>query len=78
MTTGRSIDQTHKGQERIVSITVANKKAVLMKMWIESIHWLLLKWEKIPTKRLINRKGDIGIFWSLHAYALRKAASWTG
>ena len=75
---GWFIDQRHKEQEKIISITVANKKVVLMQMWAESTHWLLLKQETIPTKHLINRKGDIGIFLSLQAYVVRKVPSWKG
>ena len=61
------IDQRSKGQEWIISITIANKEVALMQMWVKSTHWLLLKSQKIPTKHLINRKGDIGIFWFQHA-----------
>ena len=77
-TAGQFIDQRHKGQERIISITIANKEVALMQMWIESIHWPLLKRKTIPTEPLINRKGDIDIFWFLPAYALGKAPSWKG
>ena len=31
-TAGRFINQRHKGQERIISITIANKKVTLMQM----------------------------------------------
>ena len=65
-------------QERIISITNANKAVALMQMGVKSTHWLLLKRETIPIKHLINRKGDIGIFWSLHVYALRKVLFWKG
>ena len=61
-TAGRFINQKHKGQEKIISITIANKEVALMQMWVKSIHWLLLKRETIPTKHLIDRKGVNGIF----------------
>ena len=77
-TAGRFIDQRHKGKERIISITIATRKVILMQIRVESIHWLLLKRDTIPTKHLINGKGDIGIFLSLHAYVVRNAPSWKG
>ena len=61
MKAGRFTDQRRKGQETIISITIANKQVTLMQMWVKFTHWLLLKRETIPTKPLRNRKGDIGI-----------------
>ena len=75
---GRFIEQKHKEQERIISITIANKEVDLIQMWVKSIHWQLLKRETIPSEYLINRKRDIDIFWSLHAYAVEKAQPWKG
>ena len=37
-TAGRFIDQRHKGQERIILITIANKKVALMQMSVESTY----------------------------------------
>ena len=71
-------DQRHEGQGRIISNRIANKEVALMQMWVKSTHWLLLTREIILAKHLINRKGNIGIFWSLHVYALRKAPSRKG
>ena len=59
---GRIIDQTRKGQRRSISIRIANKEFFSIQMWIKSTHWLFLKRDRIPTKHLINRKRDIGIF----------------
>ena len=77
-TAGWFIYQRHKGQERIISIIIANKEVALMQIWVKSTHWLLLKREIIPIKHLKNRKGDISIFLALHASILRKAPSWKG
>ena len=74
---GWFIGQRRKEQERIILSTIANKDVALMQMWVKSTHWLLLKRETIWTKHLINGK-DIGIYWSLHAYVLRKVPSWKG
>ena len=73
---GWFIDQTHKGEGKIISVRIASKELSLMQMWVKSTHWLLLKRKTVPIKCLINRKGDIGIFLSLHAPTLRKAPSW--
>ena len=69
---GWFIDQRRKGKERIISITTANKEVALMQMWVKSTHWLLLKRETIPTKPLINRKGDTGTFCSQKASVLKR------
>ena len=67
-----------KDKKVLFQLQLVIKKVVLMQMWVESTHWLLLKRDTIPTKHLINRKGDIGIFLSLYAYVVRKTTSWKG
>ena len=66
-TSGPFINQRHKRQERIIIIAIADEEVTLMQMKIKSTHRLLLKTEAIPTKHLINRKGDIVIVWFPHA-----------
>ena len=75
---GWFIDQKHKQQGRVISVRIANKEVTLMQRWAKSLCWILLKRETFPTKCLMNRKGDVGIFLSLHTLTLRKAPFWKG
>ena len=71
LTAGWFIDQRLKG---LFQLQLLIKKSLWCKCELSpQNNWIV---ETIPTKHLINRKEDIGDFWSLNAHALRKAPSW--
>ena len=50
MKAGWFIDQRRKGQERTISITIANKEVAMMQMWFKSKSLIIAKKAKIRTK----------------------------